>query len=311
MGAYLFVHFSGTESSENSEQIYFSVSEDGKKWRTLNGKKTVLVSGIGERGVRDPFIIKSPSGGKYYIIATDLSIYHRRNDGNAWIDCQTKGSRNIIVWESDDLIEWSDARAVEAAVENAGCAWAPEAMYDPERDMYIVYWASTVSDDGFKYQRVYSAYTKDFKEFTPAELYINNASDDEIANGAAASNIDTTITEYGGVYYRFTKNESNSSVIMDKSVSLSGKWEPVGTYNLGKMRGFEGPTIFKLHNESKWCLLLDHFTERTGYEPFITEDISKGVFEKSEECEFDDIYRHGSVMPITDEEYERLKNRFE
>jgi hypothetical protein len=38
MGAYLFVHFIGTESKETHEQLYFSVSKDGIEWKTLNKK---------------------------------------------------------------------------------------------------------------------------------------------------------------------------------------------------------------------------------------------------------------------------------
>ena len=77
MAAYLFVHFTGTESSPLHEQVYFSVSTDGKRWELLNGGKPVLVSDVGERGVRDPFIIRSPEERKFFIIGTDLSIFYR------------------------------------------------------------------------------------------------------------------------------------------------------------------------------------------------------------------------------------------
>ena len=157
MGADLFVHFIGRENSEDCEQVYFSVSEDGVAWTTLNGNKPVLRSDIGEKGARDPFIIKSPDDSRYYILASDLSIYHRGNNLQAWYDCQEKGSRSIVVWESDDLISWGKPRLVEVAVPDAGCAWAPEAMYDPEKGEYIVYWASAVGSDDYKYQRVYCA----------------------------------------------------------------------------------------------------------------------------------------------------------
>ena len=77
MAAYLFVHFTGTESSPLHEQVYFSVSIDGKRWELLNEGKPVLVSNVGERGVRDPFILRSPEEQKFFIIGTDLSICRR------------------------------------------------------------------------------------------------------------------------------------------------------------------------------------------------------------------------------------------
>lgn len=303
MGAYLFVHFIGRENTAECEQIYFSVSKNGIDWTTVNGKKPVLVSNVGEKGARDPFIIKSHDGDKYYMIASDLSIYHRGNDKNAWLTCQSEGSRSIVVWESADLINWSDAHLAEVAVPDAGCAWAPEAMYDPEKEQYIVYWASAVKRDNYAYQRMYCSYTKDFKEFSPADIYIDNATDAEKEQGIAAANIDTTIALSDGVYYRFTKNESRKTIVLDKSKHLSHGWSRIKDTNLENLFGYEGPAIFKMH-DGKWGLFLDHFAEQAGYELFTTEDMK--TFTQAQNCSFDAIYRHGTVITISDEEYDKL-----
>lgn len=304
MGAYLFVHFVGTESSETEEQIYFSVSKDGSEWKTLNGGKPVLISELGEKGVRDPFILRGEDG-KFFIIATDLSIYHRRDDPQCWVDCQRNGSRSIVVWESDDIVNWSEARMVEIAAKDAGCTWAPESIYDPEKDMYMVYWASEAAFDDFAKERVYRAYTKDFRTFTDAEIYIDEPE----------SAIDTCILKHGDIYYRFTKDETHKAVTMMKSKSLSRGWEDVDTYTINgeagnTVFGFEGPTIFKYHGEDKWCLLLDNYAKHAGYKPFITTDLSKGEFVSPDDFKFDAIYRHGTVTPITDAEYDALTVKY-
>ena len=297
--AYLFVHFVGRETDANCEQIYFSVSEDGQNWRTLNGGAPVLTSTVGEKGVRDPYILRG-NDGKYFIIATDLSIYERRGDSNRWTTCQTSGSKNIVVWESDNLTDWSEASLVKVAADNAGCTWAPEAVYDPEKDMYMVFWASKISDDNYTKQRVYRSYTSDFKTFTEPEAYIDTD----------VSNIDTTIISHEGIYYRFTKNETKSSVIMEKSTELSGRWTDVAAYNLDEMTGYEGPTAYKINGENKWCLLLDYYSKSQGYKPFVTDDITEGVFTQADAFEFDGIYRHGTVMPITQAEYDALIEKY-
>lgn len=54
--AYLMVHFTG--ESPRGEQIYFSVSEDGLHWSELNNCEPVLVSTLGDKGVRDPAIVR-------------------------------------------------------------------------------------------------------------------------------------------------------------------------------------------------------------------------------------------------------------
>ena len=78
MAGYLFVHFTGEQ--KDGEQIYFSVSRDGLHWTDLNNGKPVLYSHIGECGVRDPFPVKNPMNGRYYLIATDLRI----EKGEGW-----------------------------------------------------------------------------------------------------------------------------------------------------------------------------------------------------------------------------------
>lgn len=302
MAAYLFVHFVGTEGSASDEQIYFSVSKDGTNWQTLNECQPVLTSDVGEKGVRDPHIIRSPEGDKFFLIATDLSIYNRRGDPNKWGTCQTSGSQSIVIWESADLVNWSEARLVKTAPDNAGCTWAPESVYDDASGRYMVFWASKTAADNYKTQRIYRSYTTDFVTFTEPEIYMD---------GGSVSNIDTTFLKDDGVYYRFTKNESKSSIIMEKSESLDGDFEAVETYSINgtagnTVTGYEGPTAYKLNGEDKWCLLLDYYSKSQGYKPFVTNDIGQGVFTSAQDFNFDTKYRHGTVMPITEEEYDAL-----
>lgn len=84
MTNYLFAHFIG--ESKLGEQVYFSISKDGKHFTDLNDGKPVLVSPIGEEGARDPFLIRDPKTNKVYIIATDLQI----NKGLGWAHAQEK-----------------------------------------------------------------------------------------------------------------------------------------------------------------------------------------------------------------------------
>ena len=63
---YFFAYFAG-EGYSDGEQIYFAASENGDKWYDLNENKPVLTSTMGEKGVRDPFIIRSPEGEESFI----------------------------------------------------------------------------------------------------------------------------------------------------------------------------------------------------------------------------------------------------
>jgi hypothetical protein len=57
-GGYLFATFKGGATAA-SEQIYFAVSADGRAWTALNRSAPVLTSEVGEKGVRDPYLIRT------------------------------------------------------------------------------------------------------------------------------------------------------------------------------------------------------------------------------------------------------------
>ena len=66
--AYLFAYFA-SEKYADGEQIYFAVSQDGLFWEDLNANRPVLISELGEGGVRDPFLIRGKD--RFYLIVTD------------------------------------------------------------------------------------------------------------------------------------------------------------------------------------------------------------------------------------------------
>jgi hypothetical protein len=120
--------------------------------------------------------------------------------------------------------------------------------------------------------------------------------------------IDATVIEHNGAYYRFTKNETKKFVAMERGEGLDGTFTEVSGYTVGgiagnTLTGFEGPIIYEVGG--KWCLLMDNYAKRLGYKAFVTDDISKAVFEPAE-VEFDGKYRHGSVLKISKQEYDRL-----
>ena len=301
---YLFAYFTGEEN--NGEQIYFSVSRDGFHWQDLNGGNPVLVSNIGEKGARDPFLIRSPwekeGEPKYFLIATDLCIA----SGTSWETAKNAGSRDILVWESDDLTNWQGPVAHTVGVEGAGCVWAPEAIYDKEQDAILLFWASMVqlSGDEEPKQRIYGAYTKDFKSFTTPFLFL------EKENHV----IDSTILSAKEGYYRYTKDETVKNICVDFSKTLRPEdFREMSVPTLNNLFGVEGPEIFQLNGEEKWCLIVDRFAEGKGYLPLVTENPASGEFRILEDSEFDmgvTKKRHGGILNITEEEYAGLERAY-
>ncbi|QFZ18143.1 immunoglobulin-like domain-containing protein [Saccharothrix syringae] len=309
---YLFGYFTG-EGTATGEQVYFAASRgnDALKWDELNGGRPVLTSSLGDRGVRDPFVIRSPEGDKFYLIATDLKIH---GNGN-WDLAQRRGSRYIEVWESTDLVNWSEQRHVLVSPETAGNTWAPEAYYDESIGAYVVFWASKVyaADDpqhtGDTYNKMLYATTRDFRTFTEPRVWVD----------PGYSVIDSTVIKHGAEYYRFTKDERNNTsstpcskfIVAEKSTELRDTSYDFVADCIGKgsiSRG-EGPTVFKSNTEDKWYLFIDEFGGR-GYVPFETTDLATGQWQLATGYELPSRPRHGTVLPVTKAELERVRAAF-
>lgn len=297
---YAFSYFKG-ESSATGEQIYFgkSVGNNPLQWEDVNKSQPVLTSTLGEMGVRDPFVIRSPEGDKFYMIATDLKI----NGSGDWGKAQTWGSRNLMVWESNDLATWSAQRSVQVSDESAGNTWAPEAYYDDELGAYVVFWSSkiyTTADhsDGNN-NRIMYATTRDFVTFSDPQEYYN----------PGYQVIDTTMIKNNGNIYRFTKDERNrgagspdgKTIFMERGAGIldAASFTTLATgIGAGTISAGEGPTVFKSNTEEKWYLFIDEFGGR-GYVPFETTDLDSGKWTPSASYKMPTAPRHGSVIPVT------------
>jgi Predicted beta-xylosidase len=294
---YLFVYFKG-EFHPDGEQIYLalSVGNDPLHWQELNGGQPVLFSTLGEQGVRDPFIVRSSSGDGFYLVATDLKIY-----GNGdWKRAKSEGSRSIMVWKSSDLVHWSEQTMVEIAPIEAGNTWAPEVLCG-ENGEFQVFWSSFLKDqaeshDKEPYHKVMVATTKDFSTFSKPKIYMDYGK----------SVIDTTIIEHNGQLYRFSKGDH---VFQESGRSFNDKDFKMINDNVEErfMVKGEGPIIFKSNTEEKWYLFIDEHGLR-GYLPFETDDLNSGEWNMPKMFKLPEVTRHGSVIPITKAEYERLLN---
>lgn len=294
---FLFATFRG-EQTPLGEQVYFALSADGREWTALNRGEPVLVNPLGERGLRDPFVLRSADGAKYFLIGTDLSI-HLDPD---WTRAVRAGSRAILVWESPDLVHWSAPRRVEVAPPDAGCAWAPEAVHDTEKGDYLVFWASTTARDDFSKHRIWAARTPDFHTFSAPFVYIEGE----------APVIDTTIVHDGRAYYRFTKDEKHKAVTLQTCPTLEGEWREITDFSLRTLIGYEGPACYLIEPASAgrpplWGLILDHYLAQRGYQPYVTHDLASGRFEPARGFHFPFPFRHGSVLPLNGAELARLR----
>ncbi|SET08944.1 glycoside hydrolase family 43 protein [Paenibacillus sp. NFR01] len=240
---------------------------------------------VGEQGVRDHTIIRTKNG-KFVILATDLSLansFEAKYHGS-WGEITTSGSPYLVCWESEDLVHWSEERLIRLGDADFGCVWAPDIIYDAAHDDYVVHWSSSHRSNQYGDKAIYYSRTRDFVTFTAPEL---------LCRKADSGIIDSAIYEEDGRYYRFTKSEANpAAIVLEQGV-------------------YEAPTAFRLQ-DGRWFLMLDFYEVEgagQGYVPFVADSLASGRFIRSDASfSFPYGFKHGTIMAITAEEYERIRS---
>lgn len=308
MQAYLFVHFK-EKTSPDGEQVYFGISKDGFHWEQVNDGNPILWAYYGDKGVRDFTITKCKSNGKYYIIATDLSLsYGMRNQyHNSWEEVGRNGSKFFSMWDSEDLLNWSEQQLIKIGDEEFGCFWAPDVIEDKDKSSYMLHWSASHADNNYGFKKIFYSMTKDFKTFSKPEVLFEKED---------SAVIDSAIYYEDGKYYLFVKSEGNPEKIMLLcSEHAAGPYKKVDAFD-ESMKDvesglYEAPTAIRLE-DGRWCLFLDYYGASgagQGYVPFVADNLASGKFVRAdEEFSFPYGFKHGTIIPITLEQYEKIKN---
>lgn len=322
------VHF--VEDSQGyAEKIYLDISsgDNPEHWDTLNSGQPILASHLGTTGVRDPYITYNPQTKTYYIIATDLRVFGGDSGSGSctiWCYWSSQGSTKLNVWESKDLVNWSDLRQIDVTAGSdaqLGMAWAPEATWVPDFNgpgdgAFVVYWSSNIYDpsdtghSGNTYSRVMWGSTTDF---TAETMKFGGVFIDDGKN-----NIDTTIIQNDGTTYRVTKDNGWGKGLYMDSTRDSHWWEPGTTWTRvqekigaswanGNPGGVEGPAIFKDHNRDLWYLYVD-VIPTTGYKPMVTSNLDQGwrVLD-SPTFYMRNSTKHGGIISLTKGQYDTIR----
>lgn len=333
---YLMVHFV-EDGAGYAEKIYLDISrgDNPEQWDPLNGRNPILASNLGTTGTRDPFITYNPETETYYIIATDLRVFNANdpswNNGN-WGAWASQGSTMMNVWESKDLITWSNVRQIDVSLDSndntaayLGMMWAPEATwvddyYGEGQGAFVVYWSSNVYSDAAHTQSdggsdimwgATTDFTQDTWEFGGVML-----------DGGQAGCIDTNILQDGGKTYHITKSQaSGEEIIMEytdeKEWWLVGsdrdsnyQWTRVQTAIGADWYGaVEGPASFKDHSvDNRWYLFVDDLPT-PGYQPMVSTDLDSGWDHLDTSNYFLTSYtKHGGVISLTKAQYDAIRN---
>jgi hypothetical protein len=285
---WLFAGFKG-----NSEDgVYYAISLDGYNWTLANqGKPVVHQTEPGEL-MRDPFIQRRPNGTIHMVWTW------------SWRTPTVIGHST-----STDLIHWTrhEQLPVMANEPTALNVWAPALYYEPAKKQWLIFWSSTIpnrfpgddSGDGGLNHRIFYTTTPDFKTFTPAKVFFD----------PGYSVIDATLIQPGttnDVYLIFKderKTPLEKHLQIAEGPTLEGPWSNISppiseTWS-------EGAAIIPVHGG--FLAYYDHYRPPQHYGAIFTGDF-KTWREATGEITFPANLRHGSFLPITLDEYNRLKS---
>jgi len=273
------------------ETVHFAVSSDGYNFEALNKNEPVIKQTLGKKCCRDPFIFRDENS-VFHIIATDM----RSADG--W-----SSNNSVVVWDSEDLINWKNERIIDfskfESTKNADRVWAPEVIFDKKKGDYMIYWTHNNADDDLDTITWY-AYTRDFATLTtePKVLFRPKS---------GMCGIDADIIEKDGRYFLYQADGKKEAICYAVSDSADGPYyEPDDNKVSVATVALEGNCIYKIDGTDKYIMIADQF-RNGGY--FMQETSDMIHFRKVEESNFSLNHlspRHGSMLHITDEEYERL-----
>lgn len=245
--AYLFAYFAGNQPE--NERLFYAISTDGYNFSPLNNGEFVFKSELGTECMRDPYIFLGEDG-FYYMLATDMKS-----------ELGWASNRSIISCKSEDLINWTDETVIEIAdkfdsTTSADRVWAPQAIFDSEKNQYMIYWATRLSEGENNKTIMWYAYSDDLKTLVtePAVLF-------EPKSGNEA--IDGDIICQNGKYYMYYKDETTKQIKIATAEKASGPYSGESESISPQGVNAEGSCIYKLIGEEKWIMLSDAYN--AGY----------------------------------------------
>ena len=207
----------------------------------------------------------------------------------------------MVLLKSNDLINWTSSVVnIQKKYSNQDSllrVWAPQTIYDDSANKYMVYFSMK---HGSNPDKIYYAYAnKDFTDLEgePKQLFFS-------PDNAAC--IDGDIEKKDDKYYLFFKTEDRQPGIkIAVSDNLThGYAMQSDDYVQQTTKPVEGAGTFKLNDGSGFILMYDMYT--SGRYQFTKTTDFKHFTAVDEDVSMDFHPRHGTIMPITNEEAERL-----
>ena len=306
---YLFIYF----PDNSNENIYYAISNDGFNFTAMNGGKRVVAADTVslKKGLRDPHILRAPDG-YFYMVNTDMK------SAEDWAS-----NRGMVLMRSKDLVDWTHStvhfpdKYKGKNFANVTRVWAPETIWDKDyqnadgsKGRLMIYFSLLTDDGTIPYDKVYYLYANDdFTDVIGEPTYFFD-------RGSATIDMDIVYNENDSLYHGFFKNEKLGGIGKVTAKTLTAPAGKEGTQwsapsaNLQQTtEAVEGAGVFKLINQDSWILMYDCYMN--GHYQFTSSpDLTHFTFVQDTKMAGAFTPRHGTVIPITAQETQRLMKAF-
>ena len=296
MVAYLFTYFNSNDPKD--EQICYAISDDGYNYTPLNMGMPVIESDTIAltQCVRDPHILRGEDGKTFYMVVTDMRSAY------GW-----SSNRGMVLLKSTDLVNWQHSTInfptrYTKAWKNVIRVWAPETIYDRKAGKYMVFYSLRTSDPK-SYDKIYYQYAnEDFTDLEGEPQWLFDA-------GNATIDGDIVYNEADQLYHLFYKQESGRGIYQAVAKNLTDKWQMLDGNVEQTKEAVEGVGVCKAIDGKSWIIMYDCYG--SGHYQFCkSTDLKTFEFVQNTATRGKFTPRHGTIIPITRAEKERLLKAF-
>lgn len=298
--AYLFTYFTG--NAPDKEQICYALSDDGYNYTPLNGGNPVISSDTiaYTQCVRDPHILRCEDGKTFYMVVTDMK------SSLGWAS-----NRGMVLLKSTDLVNWQHS-AINFPTKypkqwgNVTRVWAPETIFDRNAGKYMVFYSLRTNDED-SFDRIYYSYVND--DFTDLEGEPQYLFD----RGTATIDGDIVYNPSDGLYHLFFKSEGGRGIFQATSKTLTAEpGKPLGSqWTVHEAHvdqtevQVEGVGVCQSIDGKSWIVMYDCYTSHY-YQFCKSSDLKHFEVVQNTATEGKFTPRHGTIIPITQAEKDRL-----
>ncbi len=296
MVAYLFTYFNSNDPRD--EQICYALSDDGYNYTPLNDGAPVISSDTIAltQCVRDPHILRCQDGKTFYMVCTDM------RSSLGW-----SSNRGMVLLKSTDLVNWQHSTVnfptrYTKTWKNVIRVWAPETIYDHQAKKYMVFYSLRTSDHG-SYDKIYYQYANaDFTDLEGEPKWLFDA-------GNATIDGDIVFNPDDQLYHLFYKQESGRGIYQATARQLTDRWQMLDGNVEQTREAVEGVGVCRTIDGKSWIIMYDCYGN--GHYQFCrSNDLKTFQFVQNTETKGKFTPRHGTIIPITHAEKERLLQAF-